>query len=336
MTRTEKIQELLDAGHRIAYIAKHLGEHHEVVRRTIKKEKIEVYTAFDEINPHLVEVFDVWDYEDVLDNWDRMAWQGEIVVIPRSSSQTDTFTSGLLKYLKETYGGLREWVEKRKYYSDNFYVVCVKCEKELPFSQFLSRTERLSGINSSCSRCFYLARSEDAHRAAINRRRAYKAELPYIWSKSDRIEMRNCFGDRCYLSDKDDCDDDHFIPLFTGHGGTYLGNMYPLYFRYNREKHTKNPFEWFEANRQRFDLDPSRFDSLVAKLAEQNGLTPEEFREYTYWCFANPRNLTQIKRDNARYRRRVTSVELWREATGRTYETGNRSIGTKAFEEASA
>jgi hypothetical protein len=311
------VQELLDEGHRVVCIANHLGEHHEVIRRIIKKERLETYEAFDEVNPHLTKIIDEWDYEDVLDDWDRQAWEGNTVVLPRSSDREDIFTLGLLKHMREVYGGLREWVEQRAFYSDNFHVTCCKCEENLPVSQFINKTDRISGLNPSCSRCFYLARSEDAARAGANKRRAYKLELPSIWGESDRIAMRSSFGDACALSGKEDCDDDHFLPLSIGHGGTYLGNMYPLYFRYNRKKYTKNLFDWFEANRQRFELDQSRFDSLVAKLAEQNGLTSEEFREYTDWCFANTRNLSQIKRDNERYGYRVTSVELWREATGR-------------------
>jgi len=109
---------------------------------------------------------------------------------------------------------------------------------------------------------------------------------------------------------------DHWIPLTIGHGGSYYGNVYSLSGRRNYSKREANPFEWFEANRQRFDLDQSRFDALVWRLAAQNGLTPEEFRKFTYWCFENPRTVEQIAEDNARYGYKKSSLEIWREETG--------------------
>jgi hypothetical protein len=49
-------------------------------------------------------------------------------------------------------------------------------------------------------------------------------------------------------------------------------------------------------------------------LAAQNNLTPQEYREFYDWCFANPRTVDEIKRDQRH------SLEIWREATGRTFE----------------
>jgi len=91
--------------------------------------------------------------------------------------------------------------------------------------------------------------------------------------------------------------------------------MRPLASWLNGNKNAANPFEWFEANRQRFDLDPTRFDALVWRLASQNGLTPGEFRSFTYWCFDNPRTVEQIAEDNARYGYKKSSLEIWREQT---------------------
>ncbi|WP_427050446.1 hypothetical protein [Paenibacillus sp. TC-CSREp1] len=128
--------------------------------------------------------------------------------------------------------------------------------------------------------------------------------------------MRLDGGGTCDLTDELECDDDHFIPVATGHCGTYLGNMRPLASWLNANKSAANPYEWFEANRQRFDLDQSRFDALVWRLAAQNGLTPEEFRKFTYWCFENPRTVEQIAEDNARYGYKKSSIEIWRDQTG--------------------
>lgn len=311
-----EVQELLDEGRSVSFIAKQINEHHEVVRRLIKKEKLEIYEAFDEISPQTTRGYCEWDFEDRLDEWDQRAWRGETVLIPRTADRQDVFTRQLLSYVKAEYGGLKLWAKSKGGYSGNFYTICSKCADSVPLTSFSLNVSRLSGVEPSCPKCCYDPEKE-YHLVNVNRRRAIKRHLPEKWNVEDRLSAREVFQNACALTYSIECDDDHFIPLATGHGGSYFGNMYPLDASLNSSKHAKNPFDWFEANRQRFELDQSRFDSLVAKLAEQNGLTPEEFRTYTDWCFANPRNLTQIKRDNARYGYRVTSVELWREATGR-------------------
>jgi hypothetical protein len=185
--------------------------------------------------------------------------------------------------------------------------------------------------------CYHRGYFTDNRREILKQQRKYYKENPGIFRISrlrrrSKVFLLPSFGEIlkevepiCALTESlDNVHIDHFIPIATGHGGDYPANLSGLRGDLNISKNASNPFEWFEANRQRFELDQSRFDSLVAKLAEQNGLTSEEFREYTDWCFANPRNPPQIKRDNERYGYRVTSVELWREATGRSSETGNR------------
>lgn len=109
---------------------------------------------------------------------------------------------------------------------------------------------------------------------------------------------------------------EHWIPISIGHGGTVLGNVYSMVGYLNCSKQKTNPFEWFEANRQRFELDESRFDMLVWRLATENGLTAEEFRRFTYWCFDNPRTNKQIMADNIRFGYKKPSIELWREKVG--------------------
>jgi hypothetical protein len=94
---------------------------------------------------------------------------------------------------------------------------------------------------------------------------------------------------------------EHFIPLSWGHGGTYLGNVYPLDRSLNYSKRHKNPFEWM--NYYQEYQEP--FTTLVNYLAGQNGLTPDEFREFVYWCDENRRTAEQVKADNR------TSLEIW-------------------------
>lgn len=207
---------------------------------------------------------------------------------------------------------------------------CQDCGLVKPLDDFYTHSTGTGGRLPYCRVCKYrrgLKEYEANKQGYIrrskrsgHRRRANMKHLPCEWSEIEESSVLRSFHHKCALTNSDETlgiDMDHVIPLSIGHGGTYVGNVIPLGQSINRSKNAGNIFDWFEANRQRFELDQSRFDSLVAKLAEQNGLTSEEFREYTDWCFANPRDLTQIKRDNARYGYRVTSVELWREATGR-------------------
>jgi hypothetical protein len=109
---------------------------------------------------------------------------------------------------------------------------------------------------------------------------------------------------------------EHWLPLNIGHGGTIIGNIYPLVGSLNFSKKDMNPFEWFEANRQRLELSQDAFDLLVGKLAAQCGLTSKEFRSFTYWCFKYSRTVEQIAADNTRYGYKKSSLEIWREQTG--------------------
>ncbi|WP_155808615.1 hypothetical protein [Brevibacillus agri] len=129
--------------------------------------------------------------------------------------------------------------------------------------------------------------------------------------------MLKKFSDSCPLTlAKNDLHQDHFIPLAWGHGGSYLGNLVPLYCVLNDSKQDRHPFEWFDANKDRFNLSESAWNEMTAILASQNGLTPSELRAFVDWCYANKRTVAQTKRDNERYGYKKPSLEIWREATG--------------------
>jgi hypothetical protein len=130
-----------------------------------------------------------------------------------------------------------------------------------------------------------------------NRRRANKLGLPANFTESDRIRVFVELGNSgCALSDEEtNIHWDHVIPLSIGHGGTVRGNMIPLSAELNLSKNNRNIFEWFEANRQRFELSQERFDKLIAWLASANAMTVEEYRDYVYWCHANPRDINELE-----------------------------------------
>lgn len=127
-------------------------------------------------------------------------------------------------------------------------------------------------------------------------RRARKASLPNTLTTKEYAKTLTHFGNACALTGRTgDVEIEHAIPISSGHGGTIFENCYPLTKALNISKSNSNIFEWFEANRQRFNLEQSRFDRLIEWLGKANGMTVEEYRDYVYWCHANPRSLDELK-----------------------------------------
>lgn len=146
-----------------------------------------------------------------------------------------------------------------------------------------------------------------------NRRRAMKAALPYDLTAADWYGIRyEIFNDHCALTgNREGLSLDHFIAINTGHGGTVVGNVYPLNGVLNCSKGDANPFEWVQREDIRERICLERFNTLVEYLAEQNDLTVEMFRDFVYWCFANQRSLIDVRRD-----RGVSSIELFKRRVG--------------------
>ncbi len=258
-------------------------------------------------------MYDVWDFEDELDIWAREVSQGGQIVLPQSKGIINPFTLGLYKHIRTEYLGFDMWIRRRcPLCRDHFFKLCFKCKEVKSIKFFSRRRYSISEIASSCTACYDKTRSRDAMRAGANKRRATPLSLPSIWGMAEGSNMRTEFTP-LHLEGDEEYADDHFIPLSTGHCGTYLGNMSPLSRTLNSSKSDANPFEWFEANRQRFDLEQSAFDAPVVKLAQQNGLTSEELRDFTYWCFANQRSIDEVRADNERYGYKRPSLEIWRE-----------------------
>ncbi|WP_204256660.1 hypothetical protein [Mammaliicoccus sciuri] len=125
--------------------------------------------------------------------------------------------------------------------------------------------------------------------------------------ENNRNNIYKVHGNKCALSDKtDNLHIEHFIPITTGHGDNSSGNCYPLYKNLNISKGGKNPFEWVQLPHIKELIDISKFNNLVSKLAELNGLTTEEFKRYVNWCFDNKRtNREEIINSEP-------SIELWK------------------------
>jgi len=138
--------------------------------------------------------------------------------------------------------------------------------------------------------------------------------LPKEWESRDYINLVKEFNFKCAISEVKSIDEDlgvdHFVAISTGHGGTIKENLLPVSRTINCAKNNKNPFEWIK---ERPDLDIEVFEYSVNYLAELNGLTPTEYKEYVYWCFENPRSLEQVSRDTDTYGFKRNSVDIWRD-----------------------
>lgn len=183
----------------------------------------------------------------------------------------------------------REYMRERR--QDEEYL---KCEREYQWERRNNPETRYSEL--------------ERHRLQSARRRARKRILPDTLTP-EQVEATEQYFDGCALTQSTESNQlEHFIPLSIGHGGTTAGNCYPMTSTLNYSKNARNPFEWFEECKDIYELDRNRFDNLVEYLAIQNGMTVEEYRDFVYWCFDNPRTGDDIKADNR------TSVELYREA----------------------
>lgn len=109
------------------------------------------------------------------------------------------------------------------------------------------------------------------------------------FTDDEKDELMYKFDGKCALTGKDvPIHMDHVIPVSIGHGGTTKSNMLPIWQRINSSKSNSNIFEWYKENGRRFEVCPDRFENAVAYLAELNGMTVDEYREYVYECHANP------------------------------------------------
>jgi hypothetical protein len=145
-----------------------------------------------------------------------------------------------------------------------------------------------------CAETLRKWRQENPDRSVLlqHRRRARKSMLPDTLTNEEYAKTLEYFGNACALTgEMENLEKEHAIPLSIGHGGTTFGNCYPMANGLNQSKFNHNIFEWFEANRQRFNLEQERFDRLIEWLGKANGMTVEEYRDYVYECHANPNEI---------------------------------------------
>lgn len=129
--------------------------------------------------------------------------------------------------------------------------------------------------------------------------------------KVDYNLINEIFDNKCALTGlSSEIASDHFVPVSWGHGGTYIGNIIPLHRSINNSKRNHNPFKWIERNDLPYEIDQEKWKTAIKYLANQNGLTTEEFEDYVNWCENNKRNSDQVKSSE------YTSIQLWRNEKG--------------------
>jgi hypothetical protein len=105
---------------------------------------------------------------------------------------------------------------------------------------------------------------------------------------------------------------DHVIPITWGQGGTTPENSLYLTFSVNSSKQDRNVFNWLELQPQ---TTQERFYTIfLPMIAERNGLTVDEYRDFVYWCEANKRTAEEVEADNIKYGEKKPSIELWKES----------------------
>ncbi|GAA4879923.1 hypothetical protein GCM10023310_70130 [Paenibacillus vulneris] len=132
---------------------------------------------------------------------------------------------------------------------------------------------------------------------------AIEKKLKNTISKEELKELRE--NGVCELTGAtNDLTIEHFIPVSWGHGGSYYGNIFVVSREVNSSKQIKNPFKWIK--NVHYDIDSSRWDSLVSRLAKLNGMSVKEFRQYVNWCEKNKRSIQDLEIDN------TFSVDAWK------------------------
>lgn len=312
--KLELAQLLLDGGMVATKIAKKCEVSHTTVYRNIKEGKLEVYEEFEEYIPE--DEFYVGEWyrlEEMLGEIiDKVYEEGEATIEQKTQEGRR-----LGFYVLNEYGGIDGFLEKfnSKAISPHIKKACVECGEGKGINDFYTEFDRCYGKSFRCKDCDnkriapyvkawvmdnkekhavyvkkWQIRNPDRMKEANLRRRARVESLP---NDFDIRVMRKNFGNACALTGVEDVHMDHFIPISWGHGGTTNGNIYPLSSELNLSKHNRNPFEWFESVKDERGLDESKFNELVAKLAELNKMSVEEFTEYVYWCDSDRVNINE-------------------------------------------
>jgi hypothetical protein len=314
----EEAQELLDSGLSRTKVAKMLNVHHSCITRLVDRGKLFVYEAFDEEEDkrHLYQNFEwLWE-EDLLEDVCNAAFDDYHANL--NEILKENFWS-VGNYVNEKYGCIENYLKvKGNYFLAEFiYMECSTCGDEKHISNFSKRKNSKFpfGLDRQCKTCVvkrvkrnwrenddYRQSVRDKHKIYIkenkekmqmlrHRRLARLKQLPNDITDEQLNIICEKFNGCALTGETTNVHMDHVIPLSIGHGGSIYGNMIPLRADLNISKNNRNIFEWFEENKERFNLSQEKFDELIEYLAEINKMTVEEYRDYVYWCHDNPREV---------------------------------------------
>lgn len=196
---------------------------------------------------------------------------------------------------------------------------CHKCREVKEIVLFYKDASRASGVNPKCKECTnrdnkirrsspvrkdlvvrrkwaeenrdilrakdaeYRANNRDRLNATEARRRARIASLPDTLTAEEYTEIKEHYLGLCAICGRDFEHMDHFIPISSGYGGTYYGNMVPMCAKCNVTKKDRNPFEWAKSLNK---VKRENFDALVYYLLSVNGIVGvTEYEAYVDKCF---------------------------------------------------
>ena len=201
-------------------------------------------------------------------------------------------TKDLTEFYKSKSGGLGgrrskcsscDRAEYRDYYRTN--------SKSLIKKRMENRSKNLSRDYETQVR--YTSRN----RNKINKRRSmYPANvnraarefgLPANLTVEDKEFLLDLFGGCALTGETENIHLDHVIPLTTGVGGTVTWNIIPLKAGLNISKGNKNIFEWFDDNKERFNLSDEKFERTLNFLAKEKGTTVADYKKFVYEAFKN-------------------------------------------------
>lgn len=140
-------------------------------------------------------------------------------------------------------------------------------------------------------------------------RRTIMKKLPSDLTAEEWISIKSRFDFKCALSNSEETTLEHFIPSSIGHGGTTIHNCYPLDSSLNYSKNNKNPFKWVKVQIENGNINIHKWNELVAYLANMNGLSASDYKEFVDWCFKNKRKSSEILDD-------TSSLDLWLKERG--------------------
>lgn len=308
-------QDLLDAGKSFNAVSNEFGVCNKTIKRHVDKGNLMIHEDIVFPVDQVLETPYNWlEYEDALEQISDEAFTEMFVKFPEVISRK----SPLSDYVIDKYGSLKAYFQLKGggFLCDMVFIYCGSCKGYKPLSKWHKCNGRSFGMTADCGECVY-GRSYKISVTTQHNRLAHKRSLPDTLTETQRSGTYTLFKDKCSLTgESKNLNMEHTLPLGIGHGGTTRENIVPMRMDLNISKGDRNVFEWFESNRERFNLNRRKFDDMIAYLAKVNGVTTKEYRDFVFWCHDNPRTVEHTEIDNAKYGYKKPSIEIWKETKG--------------------